>query len=121
MSPSSIPPSRRERARELRNALTPPERMLWQQLKSLNATACHFRRQVPIGPYVANFAWLSRRVIVELDGHSHDGDAACAKDAVRQGYVEAQGFTVLRFANADVLRDVEGVVATIVREVGGDE
>ena len=117
MNPSSVSPAMRNRARQLRRDMTPPERALWKHLKSLKPQGMHFRRQAPIGPYVADFAWMQRKLIVELDGPSHDGEAASAADTTRQAFLEREGFKVLRFSNSDALRQPEVVIQTIFKEL----
>jgi very-short-patch-repair endonuclease len=73
----------------------------------------HFRRQVPIGPYVVDFACFAKRLLVELDGGQHAREAD--RDAVRTSWLESRGFRVLRFWNNDALANTEGVVETIRR------
>lgn len=75
-------------------------------MKQLKA---RFRRQFPIGPYVVDFAALRSKLIVELDGGQHSSTA----DAARTAWLEAQGFTMLRFWNHDVLQNPEGVLRVI--------
>ena len=116
--PTSITPTMRSRARRLRRETTPIEGILWSRLRTLRRShGLHFRRQVPIGPYIADFACLSRRLVVEIDGQSHDGEAAAAHDARRDAFLGDQGFRVLRFSNADGMRDAGGVIDTIIEEV----
>ena len=68
-----------------------------------------FRRQHPIGPFIADFACPAARVIVELDGSQHADDSATAKDDQRTKFLEAQGWQVIRFWNHDVLADIDNV------------
>ena len=103
-----------KRARDLRNAATPAERLLWQHL-ARNQQGAKFSRQMPVGPFFADFLCRSLRLIVECDGISHDRTSEA--DARRDAWMEAQGYTVLRFTNAEVLGSVEGVVAAIRAEV----
>ena len=117
MTHSHIKSKTRARAQELRHGMTPPEHKLWQHLKALKSQGYHFRRQTPIGPYIADFVWLSARLIVELDGDSHSSSEALRHDAQRTEFLTAQGFTVLRFANQDVSHDVEGVIETIIAAI----
>ena len=104
-------------ARALRNNATPAERVLWQQLRLLKADGRHFRRQVPIAGYVADFACHYPKLIVELDGGQHGDEKAVAGDAMRTRTLNSLGYKVLRFWNADVLEALEGVVDRIRHDV----
>ena len=100
------------RARELRNSATPAERLLWQYL-SKSQLGTKFSRQMPVGPFFADFLCRERRLIIELDGFSHDVQPK--RDVYRDRYLTEQGFHVLHFTNMDVLGNVEGVVIEIKR------
>ena len=100
------------RAKSLRNEASPPERLLWQHLRNRQLAGHKFSRQIPIGPYFADFLCREARLIVELDGPSHDNSADY--DARRDAYCRAQGYSILRFTNADVLTNLEGVMSHIV-------
>ena len=100
------------RARELRNAATPAERLLWQYL-SKSQLGCKFSRQMPVGPFFADFLCRERGLIIELDGHSHDIQPE--RDVYRDRYLVEQGYRVLHFTNMEVLGNVEGVVSEIKR------
>jgi very-short-patch-repair endonuclease len=89
-----------------------PEVLLWQRLRGDQAGA-KIRRQHPIGPYIADFYRSAGRIVVELDGEAHDRGDRPAADAERDRYPEAIGYTVMRIPAADVLRDVDGVAASI--------
>ena len=91
--------------------MTPQEKRLWTQLRAVNQMiAAHFRRQAPIGPYIADFAALSHRLVIEVDGGGHGGPT----DRVRDAWLKAQGFTVLRFWNSEVDGNLEGVMRVVV-------
>jgi len=77
-----------------------------------------FRRQVPIGPYIVDFACSTHRLIVEVDGSQHGRDERIEHDAERTAYLKASGWTVLRFWNDDVIRDIDNVCQHIVIEAG---
>lgn len=101
----------RTRARELRAAMTPQERRLWAELRDLNhRIATNFRRQAPVGPFIADFADLGRRLVIEVDGGGHGG----ARDRARDDWFRAQGFTILRVWNADVDGNLEGVMLVVL-------
>jgi very-short-patch-repair endonuclease len=104
-----ISPTRR--ARELRRACTRAETLLWAQLRDRRIGGCKVRRQRPIGRFFADFACLSARLIIEIDGPSHE--LTGHGDALRTRRLEAQGYRVIRFTNEQVLRDLDSVVRTI--------
>ena len=98
-------------ARKLRRDATEAEKALWRLPRNRSLGGVKFRRQAPIGRYVADFACLERRLIVEADGGQH---AASRTDSARTIWLESQGFRVLRFWNDDILDNPEGVVTAIV-------
>jgi very-short-patch-repair endonuclease len=100
------------RARSLRRVLTEPERRLWHKLRNRNLAELKFRRQVPIGRYVADFLCLEVMLIVEVDGEAHASTQA--QDAERTASLVSEGFRVIRFSNADVMANIEGVLAHIL-------
>ncbi len=102
------------RARSLRREATPAERALWVFL-ARSQLGAKFSRQMPVGPWFADFLCRELALVVELDGHSHD--VAPERDERRDAWMAAHGFAVLRFTNADVLGNVEGVVTAIRCEV----
>ncbi len=97
-------------ARELRNQATAQERTLWRYL-SASQLGYKFSRQMPVGPYFCDFLCRQAKLVVELDGYSHD--LSVAADERRDHFLRAQGFHVLRFTNAEVEQNVEGVVSAI--------
>ena len=105
----------RDRARQLRKNMTDAERFAWQRLRYRQIGGHKFRRQVPIGPFVADFVCLECRLIVELDGGQH-ADRIGA-DAARTKWLRDQGFKVLRFWNHDVLQDWDAVEQVIWENV----
>jgi very-short-patch-repair endonuclease len=98
-------------ARQLRADMTDAERRLWWRLRGQQLGGHRFRRQVPLGPYIVDFACLAQRLVIELDGGQHDEQAE--QDAVRTAWLEAQGYRVLRFWNPDVLGETDNVVEAI--------
>jgi len=97
----------------LRSDITPAELRLWRHLTRIETRDTHFRRQVPIGLYVVDFACLRARLVIEVDGE-HDGHKRQAShDEARARWLESQGFRVLRFWNGDVLGDIENVLDAI--------
>ena len=100
-------------ARRLRKEATPAERALWFELRRLRPSGTHFRRQAPFGPFIADFACLRAKLIVEIDGGAHNAPDVASRDTERQQWIEQRGFRVLRFSNADVLCDVRGVARKV--------
>jgi very-short-patch-repair endonuclease len=113
-------PQLRRRAKAMRRAMTEPERRLWWALRHrlpLNGT--HFRRQVVIGWAIADFACVATRIIVKVDGDQHGADGAQAYDAQRSASLEALGWRVLRFSNAQVMREMDDVLETTLAAAEG--
>ena len=104
-----------DRARKLRRVMTVPELLLWQALR-VRPDGVKFRRQHPIGGYVADFACLSARLLIEVDGEVHEHGRIARIDRLRQIDLESHGFAVLRIAARDVLKELDGVVRMIVAE-----
>jgi very-short-patch-repair endonuclease len=102
------------RARRLRRQLTDAERRLWKYLRR-DISGYHFRRQVPVGPFIADFACLNPAIVIELDGGQH----ALQKtyDSKRDEFLRSRGFRVLRFWDNDVLTQTDSVLEVIVREM----
>ena len=94
--------------------MTDAEVLLWSELKEHRKDGAHFRRQVPIGRYVVDFACHRNRLIVEIDGPSHTQDDAIRRDAERTAFLNAAGYTVLRFTNEDVYRTCRAVIDAIL-------
>ncbi len=103
-----------ETARQLRRNRTTAERRLWWQLRELKRSGFKFQQQVPIDHFVVDFACLSERLVVEVDGGTHSTEREVAKDIRRERYLKDQGFRVLRVWNSDVRQNIEGVMDTIV-------
>lgn len=102
----------RDRARRLRREATDAERKLWAGLRG-HQIGVKFRRQHPIGEFIADFVSLEAKVIVEVDGGQHDRDANRRADAQRSQYLEGRGYTILRFWNSEVMEDIDAVLARI--------
>ncbi len=103
------------RAQELRKRQTEAESLLWYVLRGRRLCGLKFRRQFPVEPFIADFACVEERLIVEIDGGYHD--YTCADDQSRQQRLEQSGWKVLRFTNEDVLDDVEAVAIAIARHL----
>src|SRR5579884_3049765 len=105
----------RDLARHLRKNMTDAERRLWWELRHRQLQGCKFRRQAPIGSYIADFVCFEKRLILELDGGQHA--ERVEEDATRTGWFAEQGYTVLRFWNHQVLEELDGVMEAIWRVV----
>ena len=103
-----------ERARQLRKSMSAPEAMLWSALRELRALGHHFRRQVPIGRYYADFCCHKKCLVIEVDGDLHFSDDAVAYDAIRDAFLRREGYRLLRVTNADVMRNLDGVLTVIL-------
>ncbi|WP_237478550.1 endonuclease domain-containing protein [Lichenibacterium dinghuense] len=86
-------------ARRLRREMTTAETMVWRALRDGRVAGAKFRRQVPVGPYVADFLCRDAKLVVELDGAPHDDPEQRVRDAERDAWLGHQGFRVLRFSN----------------------
>ena len=106
-------------ARRLRAKTTETEMRLWKSLRRIETHGTHFRRQVPIGPYVADFACMAARLVIELDGSQHNTDANRLKDERRTRWLESEGFRVIRFWNNDLVHNMDGVLETVYAALYG--
>ncbi|UZK68714.1 DUF559 domain-containing protein [Sphingomonas sp. S1-29] len=103
-------------ARTLRLNATDAEKRFWNAVRNRQLGGFKFRRQVTIGPYIADFVCAERHLIVELDGGQH-GDAA---DATRTAYLRGCGYEIIRFWNNDVIGNIEGVLVTLLSHLEAD-
>lgn len=101
----------RWKAKQLRQNMTLAESALWKRLRAHRLRGHSFRRQVPMGPYIADFVCHRARLIVEVDGGQHAGSTT---DAIRDRWFADQGYRVLRFWNNDVLGNMQGVLGAIL-------
>ena len=104
-------PRNTRRARQLRRHAPPAERTLWRYLSGAQL-GVRFSRQMPVGPYFADFLCRELRLVIELDGYSHETQQGY--DAARDRFMDVEGYRVLRFANRDVVEKLDGVL-TIIR------
>ena len=110
-------PRVRQFARQMRGALTDAETIMWSRLKGRGLGGWRFRRQHPIGPFIADFACASAKLVVEVDGATHSSPVERSYDQARTNYLEARGWTVLRVWNTDVYDNLNGVLDTILRHL----
>lgn len=107
-----IKPEHSENARLLRSDMTIAEHKLWQAISGKQIEDCRFRRQHPIGPYIADFACTDKSLVIELDGGQHQEQVAY--DERRTKFLQMHGWRVLRFWNNDVLNNLDGVLAKVI-------
>lgn len=101
--------------RRLRREATPAEAQLWPLLRGRALDGCKFRRQVLLCGWVVDFACLSHKLVVELDGAVHDDPEQAASDMQRDAWLHENGWTVLRFRNGDLQRNPADVLGTVSR------
>jgi very-short-patch-repair endonuclease len=106
------------RGRKLRRESTFPERRLWNELRGRRLCGLKFRRQHPIGRFIVDFYSDENRLVIELDGNSHNDRADY--DLEREEFLKSQNLRILRFGNDDVLRDLEAVLRAILIACGID-
>jgi very-short-patch-repair endonuclease len=109
-------PGTTSRARRLRQGDNEAEALLWLELKRRRLGGFKFTRQLPIGPYFADFACREASLVVEIDGSQH---ADNIYDRVRDEFMRSRGYSVLRFWNTDVLKHHTSVCETILAALDG--
>ena len=102
-------------ARALRRQMTEAEKVMWSKLRDRRLDGVKFKRQKPIAGYIVDFVALDLKLIVEIDGGQHA--ERVEEDAVRTKVLEESGYHVVRFWNHDVLRNIEGVLESLVQEL----
>jgi very-short-patch-repair endonuclease len=107
--------SQRARAKQSRRTMTRAETLLWRHLKAHRLARLSFRRQTPIGDYIADFVAHSCKLVVEVDGESHDFEERVRHDERRDQWLASRGYRVLRFTNSDVMGNLEGVALAILQ------
>jgi very-short-patch-repair endonuclease len=110
-----IPTAAKIRARAMRRALTDAERKLWRALRDRRMQSIKFRRQAPVGPYIADFLCVQHKLVVEADGSQHAGSV---RDNVRDAWFASKDYQILRFWNHEALTAQENVLATIAAACG---
>lgn len=108
----TVPPHHWRLAREKRKAPTPAERALWDALHR-NPFGVRFRRQYPVGPYIVDFACMSRSLIIEVEGSIHDEKDVIELDVFREEYLHSRGLRIIRFRNDEVLENITEVMQRI--------
>jgi very-short-patch-repair endonuclease len=95
--------------------MTKAEVVLWSRLREANVHGFKFRRQHPIGPYIADFVHIRGRLVIEIDGATHWTVEELMHDRRREAFLREKGWKVLRFTNQDVFENVAGVTEQILR------
>ena len=99
-------------ARKLRREMSLPEVLLWEQLRAAKQ-GMKFRRQHPIGPYIADFYCSAAKLVIEIDGQAHDRGNRPERDVDRDATMRNAGYEVIRISATDVLKNMEAVIMTI--------
>jgi very-short-patch-repair endonuclease len=102
-----------DRARELRGDMTEAETKLWWRLRQRQLNGHRFKQQVPIGPYIVDFACLAAKLVIEVDGGQHVDSVD--HDERRTAWLEERGYRVLRFWNPEVLASTDEVLEAVLR------
>jgi very-short-patch-repair endonuclease len=109
-------PGSLEAARLLRRDSTPPEQILWKHVRNRRLGGLKFRRQVALGPYVADFFYAQAKLVVEVDELGHEQRAR--RDRRRDAWMQQRGFRVVRVSASDVTTDLDAVLQLILQEAG---
>ncbi|QYF86047.1 endonuclease domain-containing protein [Brevundimonas sp. PAMC22021] len=107
------------RAKDLRRALTLPEVLLWQAIRGRRLDGVRFRRQHPFGPFIVDFYCSDARLVLEIDGSSHENPNQARHDLRRDAWLAAQGISVVRIPAREVLSDLPGVLDFIRLRAAG--
>ena len=104
-------------SRQLRNNMTDAERYLWIKLRLGQLKGCHFYRQKPIGEYIVDFFCPKAKLVIEVDGSQHFSDETIEYNKIRDEHMRNLGLKVLRFTNTEVMKNIEGVIESIIKEI----
>ncbi len=103
-------------AKANRKEMSEPAMRMWLQLRAGRLLGIKFRREKVIGEYIADFAANDPKLVIEIDGDTHDVDDP--RDKLRTAYLEARGYRVLRYTNVDVMDNIEGVLMNLAEVIG---
>ena len=106
----------RDFAKKNRREMTESERVLWEKLRKLNC-GYHFRRQHPIGDYIADFICLKKNLVIEIDGGYHAEPIQQQNDQWRTDYLVSKGYTVIRFKNEEISNNLHEVIMRIKEQL----
>ncbi|WP_371396298.1 endonuclease domain-containing protein [Fretibacter rubidus] len=101
-------------ARRLRRDATPAEVKLWAALRDFKPVGFHFRRQVPMGDYIVDFACHSAKVVIEVDGEHHALEPQKSKDVQRDHWLTEQGYRVVRYWNDDIMTNLDNLMDALL-------
>ena len=119
MSPTIVDPRAISRARSLRRNMTEGEKKLWSELREFRRLyGVHVRKQVPIGPYIADFAIHSAKLVIEVDGEHHFTPEGLTKDVKRDEWLKKAGYRVIRFNTGELAEAFDGCIEQVLRELG---
>ena len=119
MTPTGISGKTVRHARALRRSMTDGETKLWAELREFRRLyGLHVRKQAPIGPYIADFAIHSIKLVIEIDGEHHFQPAQMARDRKRDAWLGDQGYRVPRFSTGELADAFDGCIEDIMREAG---
>ncbi len=105
--------------KELRANMTEAEHKLWYFLRKKQLGNCRFRRQHPVGKYITDFACLSEKRIIEVDGATHGDVHEIIYDAERTDFLKSQGWRIVRYGNEDIYKNIEDVLDDIYAHLKG--
>ncbi|MCP3665578.1 MAG: endonuclease domain-containing protein [Gammaproteobacteria bacterium] len=105
------------RSRKLRSSMTDAEIALWLKLRRKQLHGLQFYRQKPLGNFIVDFYCPAAQLVIEIDGGQHYTEDGAIRDGLRDAYLESLRLRVLRFSNIDVLTNMDGVIAAIVRHL----
>ena len=112
-------PHNLKNAKEMRSNMTPAETKMWRILRGKRFQDLKYKRQVLIGNYIVDFLCEDKKIIIEIDGGQHNEELNIQSDKNRTRYLENNGYKVLRFWNNEVMKNIDGVMEVIFREVEG--
>ena len=104
----------RTNAKSMRRQMTDAELKLWNELRAHRLMKLSFRRQMPIGNYIVDFACAKHKLIIEVDGSGHGEEASLQHDIKRTIFLETNGWTVIRFWNDEILQNIDAVCSNII-------
>ena len=117
--PTTVSSSAVQRARRLRNGATEGEKKLWSELRTWkNLYGLQVRRQVPIGPFVVDFAIHSAKLVIELDGEFHFTPEGRSKDVKRDRFLAQAGYSIVRISTGELYEAFDGRVEKIMHAAG---
>jgi very-short-patch-repair endonuclease len=119
MPHSAVSQQRRNKAKLLRRTMTRAETLLWRYLKAGHLEGLSFRRQTPMGIYIVDFVCHAARLVIEVDGETHDFEERLRSDQARDAWLASRGYLVQRFTNDEVLKSLEGVLTVICETANG--